>query len=110
MGSDFNSIETGVSGIKRYWALLYVFKFYNSDDIFFYCTVIVCPNGSSSCDIVSTCIQFEQKVSMARKCKNHSLQTNQCHREEETKNNKSHVIKKKVKIKQQLSLPIQDDC
>ena len=53
MGSDFDNEESGVSGIKRYWAVLYVFKFYNSNDIFFSCTVTVCPSGSSSCDIVS---------------------------------------------------------
>ena len=57
MGSDFDNEESGVSGIKRYWAVLYVFKFYNSNDIFFSCTVTVCPSGSSSCDIVS--IQFQ---------------------------------------------------
>ena len=54
MGSDFDNEESGVAGIKRYWAVLYVFKFYNSNDIFFSCTVTVCPSGSSSCDIVST--------------------------------------------------------
>ena len=54
MGSDFDSVETSVSGIKRYWALLYVFKFYNSGDLYFECTVTVCPSGSSNCDIVST--------------------------------------------------------
>ena len=53
MGSDFDNEESGVAGIKRYWAVLYVFKFYNSNDIFFSCTVTVCPSGSSSCDIVS---------------------------------------------------------
>ena len=53
MGSDFDNEESGVPGIKRYWAVLYVFKFYNSNDIFFSCTVTVCPSGSSSCDIVS---------------------------------------------------------
>ena len=53
MGSDFDDIESSVPGIKRYWAVLYVFKFYNSNDIFFSCTVTVCPSGSSSCDIVS---------------------------------------------------------
>ena len=53
MGSDFDNEESGVSGIKRYWAVLYVFKFYNSNDIFFSCTVTVCPSGASSCDIVS---------------------------------------------------------
>ena len=56
MGSDFDNEESGVSGIKRYWAVLYVFKFYNSNDIFFSCTVTVCPSGSSSCDIVSTLV------------------------------------------------------
>ena len=60
MGSDFDNEESGVSGIKRYWAVLYVFKFYNSNDIFFSCTVTVCPSGSSSCDIVS--IQFWQHL------------------------------------------------
>ena len=58
MGSDFDNEESGVPSIKRYWAVLYVFKFYNSNDIFFSCTVTVCPSGSSSCDIVS--IQFGQ--------------------------------------------------
>ena len=53
MGSDFDNEESGVPSIKRYWAVLYVFKFYNSNDIFFSCTVTVCPSGSSSCDIVS---------------------------------------------------------
>ena len=53
MGSDFDNEESGVAGIKRYWAVLYAFKFYNSNDIFFSCTVTVCPSGSSSCDIVS---------------------------------------------------------
>ena len=53
MGSDFDNEESGVPGIKRYWAVLYVFKFYNSNAIFFSCTVTVCPDGSSSCDIVS---------------------------------------------------------
>ena len=53
MGSDFDNEESGVPSIKRYWAVLYVFKFYNSNDMFFSCTVTVCPSGSSSCDIVS---------------------------------------------------------
>ena len=57
MGSDFDNEESGVPSIKRYWAVLYVFKFYNSNDIFFSCTVTVCPSGSSSCDIVS--LQFK---------------------------------------------------
>ena len=67
MGSDFDNEESGVAGIKRYWAVLYVFKFYNSNDIFFSCTVTVCPSGSSSCDIVSihTVINVTGQFSMS---------------------------------------------
>ena len=53
LGSDFDSVETSIALIKRYYVNLYVFKFYNSDDVFFKCTVKLCPGGSSSCDIVS---------------------------------------------------------
>ena len=54
MGSNFDNIDTGVYGIKRYWAVVYVFKFYNSDNVVFDCLVHVCPSGSSACDAVST--------------------------------------------------------
>ena len=53
MGSDFNNTDSSIPDTTRYYATLYVFKFYNSDDIFFACDVTVCPSGSSSCDIVS---------------------------------------------------------
>ena len=53
MGSNFDNIETGVYGIKRYWGVVYVFKFYNSNDVVFACYLYVCPSGSSACDIVS---------------------------------------------------------
>ena len=53
LGGDFDSVETSIPLIKRYYVNLYVFKFYNSDDVFFKCTVKLCPSGSSACDIVS---------------------------------------------------------
>ena len=53
MGSSFNNTDSSIPGTTRYYAFLYVFKFYNSDDIFFACDVTVCPSGSSSCNIVS---------------------------------------------------------
>ena len=53
LGGDFDSVETSIPLINRYYVNLYVFKFYNSDDVFFKCTVKLCPSGSSDCDIVS---------------------------------------------------------
>ena len=49
-GDDFTSTVT--IGLKtRYWTTIYVFKFYDSDDVYFHCEVLVCPaDGSSNCD------------------------------------------------------------
>ena len=54
LGGDFDGVDNSIPLVKRYYVNLYVFKFYNSDDVFFKCTVKVCPSGSSACDIVSS--------------------------------------------------------
>ena len=53
LGANFDAVETSIPLIKRYYVNVYVFKFYNSDNVFFKCTVKLCPSGSSACDIVS---------------------------------------------------------
>ena len=62
LGGDFDSIENSIPLINRYYVNLYVFKFYNSDDVFFKCTVKLCPSGSSACDIVSNYCLTNQHV------------------------------------------------
>ena len=53
LGANFDAVENSIPLIKRYYVNVYVFKFYNSDNVFFKCTVKLCPSGSSACDIVS---------------------------------------------------------
>ena len=50
--ADFSAIYTSVPLINRYYVTLYVFQFYNSENVYFECDVKVCPSGSSACDIV----------------------------------------------------------
>ena len=49
----FENEITPYAGTKRYWTTIAAFKFYNSFDVYIMCTVTVCPDSSSSCDIVS---------------------------------------------------------
>ena len=49
-GAHFTSSVT--IGLKtRYWTTIYVFKFYDSDNVYFHCEVLVCPeDGSFNCN------------------------------------------------------------
>ena len=50
-------------------------------------------------------------MSVIRKYRNHTLQTNPWHREEEPQNIKSNkTLERQLKQSNQLSLPRQDDC
>ena len=51
--TDFTSTST--VGLKtRYYAQFYVFKFYDSSNVFFKCSVLVCPSdGSANCAVSS---------------------------------------------------------
>ena len=53
LGGHFSGIDTSIPDIKRYYTTLYVFKFYNSENVYFQCSVKLCPAGSSACDLVS---------------------------------------------------------
>ena len=66
LGGDFDSVETSIPLISRYYVNLYVFKFYNSDDVFFKCTVKLCPSGSSDCEIVSTVLILQFIIILKR--------------------------------------------
>ena len=68
LGADFDAVENSIPLIKRYYVNLYVFKFYNSNNVFFKCIVKLCPSGSSACDIVSKlrpCLRSFKNVNTA---------------------------------------------
>ena len=59
IGDDFDNDDLSDPSIRRIWTILYAFKFYNSDELYFECFVTICPSSSSSCDLVSVvCIIY----------------------------------------------------
>ena len=65
--TDFTSTST--VGLKtRYYAQFYVFKFYDSSNVFFKCSVLVCPSdGSANCAVSSVSCFILQLSLVTRK-------------------------------------------
>ncbi len=51
-------IDKSIPHIKRYYTTLCAFKFYTSDFVLFHCSLKSCPESSTDCDIVCSCIEI----------------------------------------------------